>query len=444
MGTRPRYAWFWQPGTGKTLLNLFRQQARPLRTLVLAQKSIIHTAWVDDASKLDMPIVVARHKNRAKRIELIRAPGDHVLVTNYEQFRNHAREFMDSGIERLVVDESGKVKNRETKTFQSVVQLADRCKEVYILNGTPAPNCYTELWAQLRVVSPDAVGRDFYKWAYHWFTPRYDWVRNKRVVAGWTLKPDREEAFFESVALWSSTLRKSDCGDLPEQTDQVRKFTLSKPERDAYNGVADELTIALPTTFGGSSRVSIQAAGVMMKLRQISGGSILMEGRAHVLGNSKLAELKSVFEEYGRDPMVIWAEFTADIDRIAGAVREFYGCDAAVIDGRTKREIGDIVKDFQRGLIHKIIAHPASAGHGTDGLQDVCKCALYYGLSYSSDQHNQSRDRIHRTGQKNPCTYIYLIAEDTLDEVLYPVVHGKMKIQEGMLKELNRINSKRR
>ena len=62
--------------------------------------------------------------------------------------------------------------------------------------------------------------------------------------------------------------------------------------------------------------------------------------------------------------------------------------------------------------------------------------AVYYGLSFSAEEHMQSRDRLHRSGQKRPVTYIYLIAKETVDESLLWVVRKKSNKQQTLLKEL--------
>jgi SNF2 family DNA or RNA helicase len=50
---------------------------------------------------------------------------------------------------------------------------------------------------------------------------------------------------------------------------------------------------------------------------------------------------------------------------------------------------------------------------------------VYYSISYNFEELYQSRDRIHRKGQMQPCTYISLLAEGTIDEVIYNVVNKK-------------------
>ena len=150
------------------------------------------------------------HTNKAKRKELILEGGNHILVTNYEQFRMNIDLFLESGIDRVVFDESSKVKNRKAKVTQAAIRMSDACNEVYLLSGTPSPNCETELWSQLRVVSPVASGLQFYKWAYNWFMPITENIRGKNVIARWVPKNDMISQFHEYLKRWSWALRKED------------------------------------------------------------------------------------------------------------------------------------------------------------------------------------------------------------------------------------------
>lgn len=436
--TKPKFAFFWAPGTGKTIAMLSIYKERPMRTLVVASKAIIHTAWKKDAELMDVPLVVAHHANRRKRFELIREPGDHVLVTNYEQFRAHAEEFAKSGVARVIFDESSKLKNRKAKVSIAAHKFGDNCREAYLLSGTPAPNCPTELWSQLRTLNVRASGASFFSWAHKWFIPIMQPGRGgKQVIGKWVSKTDQVSAFNDSLRPWSWALRKEDCLDLPPQVDQIREVELSKDERKQYDTIVDELRMTVPAEEGPCENVSVTVAGeaVMMKLRQVVGGAVRVDGEAVEIGSSKVDALLETIGELGDEPTVIWCEFRADIDRIARRLTA-NGDRCGIIDGRTSHRVGEIVDDFVAGRTNRIIAHPKAAGHGTDGLQKVCRYAIYFGLSFSAEEHAQSRDRIHRSGQKQSVTYIYLIAKDTIDEPLLWVVRKKSSKQRALLHEL--------
>lgn len=430
---RSRFAFFWSPGTGKTIAIQSVQLERPMRTLVVATKSIIWSAWVKDAELTGVECLSVYHKNRAKRLELIRQPGDHIMVTNYEQFRAHVDEFIASGVRRVVFDESSKIKNRKAKVTQAAIKMGDACDEAYLLSGTPAPNCATELWSQLRVVSPRASGLQFYKWAYEWFLPIVENIRGKRVISRWVPKPDKQAEFNEYLRSWTWALRKEECLDLPAQLDVVREVEPSSVERKTYNTLVEELKL----TCGQGAEVTVASEAVLMKLRQVAGGMVKVKGKddPQVIGSTKLDALVEVLDEIGPEPAVIWCEFRADIDRIVRTLTQ-QGDSVGIIDGRTSGQAQETIDKFMKGELNRLVCHPKAAGHGTDGLQKVCKYAVYYSLSFSAEEHEQSRDRLHRSGQHHPVTYVYMIAKDSVDESLLWVVRRKASKQHALLREL--------
>jgi len=281
-----------------------------------------------------------------------------------------------------------------------------------------------------------ASGLQFYKWAYNWFMPITENIRGRNVIARWIPKKDMISQFHAYLKRWSWALRKEDCLDLPIQMDVVRVFELAKPGQKIYNQVIEELRLCCKSNDGDyDTTVSVRSEAVLMKLRQVAGGTVKVNDTPTEVGSSKLDTLVDVLAEIGSEPAIIWAEFTADIDRIARRLTK-EGNKVGIIDGRTSKHAQEYINKFVSGELDRLVLHPKAAGHGTDGLQKVCQYAIYYGLSFSAEEHMQSRDRLHRSGQKRPVTYIYLIAKDSVDESLLWVVRKKSTKQQTLLKEL--------
>ena len=448
---RPRFALFWKPGTGKTLAILGICKDRPKRTLVVATESIVETAWVKDGDLIGVPVVNGMGTKK-KRRAILEDESIQVVAINYDQFRIEWEFIKECGFERFVFDESSMLKNRESKTFAA----ATRCVwsspdiECYLLTGTPAPNSPIEVWSQLYMVDKKAAGGTFWRFANHFFAPDEEYITvrgggRKKVIRGWFFKSaNAKEQFEKHLANHSWALRKQDCIDLIEPTNAEIMVELSRNERTAYEGVrSDAILSFLKDPNGKVTRdnlivEAVKTQGAMMKLRQIAGGTIHTEAGPKKVGDAKLKALAQWLDEAGPDtPVLIWAEFTAEIDAIADLLLQ-RGEKYSIIDGRTKGGVAPIVNRFQNGDINRIIAHPQAAGHGTDGLQKVCQYAVFYSLSFSAEYHEQARDRLHRSGQTNAVTYVYLLAEDTIDEAMYEVVSGKMNAQDALLKELGR------
>ena len=98
-----------------------------------------------------------------------------------------------------------------------------------------------------------------------------------------------------------------------------------------------------------------------------------------------------------------------------------------------------MIAGFKDGTYQYLIANPQSAAHGLTFVN--CSYAVYFSLTYSYELAKQSQDRIHRIGQDSKCTYYYLIARDTIDEVVYKAVQEKKNLSESVLFYLKNGNS---
>ena len=95
------------------------------------------------------------------------------------------------------------------------------------------------------------------------------------------------------------------------------------------------------------------------------------------------------------------------------------------------------IKAFQEGKTRFLIAHPKSGGMGLTFTN--CSYMIWFSISYSQEEHSQANDRIYRIGQKNNCTYIYFLAKDTIDEIIYEALQKKQNLAMKCLEMLKGI-----
>jgi len=81
-----------------------------------------------------------------------------------------------------------------------------------------------------------------------------------------------------------------------------------------------------------------------------------------------------------------------------------------------------------------LICQPAAAGHGI--TLTAASYAIYYSHGYSFETYKQSRDRIHRTGQRHPCTYYHLVANRTIDERVLKALGTKRDAHDEVMELL--------
>jgi SNF2 family DNA or RNA helicase len=204
----------------------------------------------------------------------------------------------------------------------------------------------------------------------------------------------------------------------------IRKVFLSPYEQRAYDTLKRDYVLR----FGDEEVLVKTMLTEIMKLRQLTSGFAYGEEGTYSTGHSKLDELKSLLEEIGNHQVIIWANFREEILQLFDNLKN-----SDALFGETHRR-ADVIKRFQDGETKYLIANPMSGGHGLTFTN--CQYAVYYSLNYSYEYQKQSQDRIHRIGQTKKCTYYYLIADGTIDEVIYKVLQSKHGLSQETLNYL--------
>ncbi|MBI4397480.1 MAG: DEAD/DEAH box helicase [Elusimicrobia bacterium] len=414
------YALFMETGTGKTLTAIEAIKHRRVKTLIVCPLSTIESVWMEELAKW-APGLKAVNLWRALKSGGVQPGKADVFVINFESFRKIPEDFFDE-IGFLVVDESSRMKDHRSQITKAFLAAARVVPKRLILSGTPAPNSCLEYWAQMCFVNPDILGENFYVYRNTYFYPvgyggfQYNCTAQNR------------ERIMERVRRQACFFSKEDCLDLPEQVFEKRAYLMEPEQRKIYNTML-KLNIAelKDKTVLGSNELA-----KLMKLRQITSGfAITEDGSEADVSDGKLRLLMEVLEEIGPKQVITWCQFHWEIRKI----KELLGDKAATIYGEVSQgEKEQAIRDFKEGKVQYLIAHPKSAGHGLTFVN--CSYAVYFSLSYSLEEEKQSQDRIHRIGQKHKTTYLTLLAEDSIDEVIHRALRKKQDIAEAMLEML--------
>jgi len=445
-------ALFHDCGTGKTYTALkiiewfwLKQQNSLVKNpefgpaLVVCPLSIIEAAWIEDCKKFTPHLNIVSLWDKASANRKKRLAEDHdiyvcdIYVCNYETFKSLYPEICTKGFKVMIVDESSKMKKTKSQITQAILSLAGikfrRSKyktdvvipHRYVLSGTPAPNDESEYWAQIKFIT--GPGDECLNGNYYAFRSKY-FVTIPLGLTGQKMFKFREsmqQEFMDSIKPVTHIVSKDDVLDLPEQVHQVRKVYLSQPERQAYDTMKKDLVLR----FEDEMVLSTTALTEVMKLRQLTSGFIYGEEGTHRTGKSKFNELMALLEEIGDHQVIIWCNFREEIQILLKELKSV----AALWSRTDDRE--SVIHAFQKGHTQYLVANPQSAAHGLTFTN--CRYAIYFSLNYSYEMQKQSQDRIHRIGQKHNTTYYYLIADKTVDEMIYKTVLRKGNLSKTIL-----------
>jgi SNF2 family DNA or RNA helicase len=125
--------------------------------------------------------------------------------------------------------------------------------------------------------------------------------------------------------------------------------------------------------------------------------------------------------------LVIFVRFLPEIDAIRSMLaRKNIG--HVVISGEVK-DRAELVNQFQHDKNVKVfVGQLQTTGMGL--TLTAADTAVFYSLSYNFADYEQARARIHRIGQKNACTYIHLVAENTIDEKVMAALRSKKNMAD--------------
>jgi SNF2 family DNA or RNA helicase len=107
----------------------------------------------------------------------------------------------------------------------------------------------------------------------------------------------------------------------------------------------------------------------------------------------------------------------------------------------------DTAYSFSKSEIPILLLHPASCGHGIDGLQNATNKIVFFSLDWSHELREQTIARIGKVRQKQAgldrSVFIYQIAvRDSIDEDIMERCITKKTVEETLKAGLARRNLK--
>ena len=389
------FALFMDQGCGKTLPAIIRileliKSKQIKDALVIAPKAVLGS-WYRDFEKFE----TYEQEILTKKVTLI----------NYDMAWRKPELVKHWGC--IILDESHYIKNRTSKRSQFILKLALKSDYRYILTGTPISNGKLEdIWSQYAFLQPVLQrGKVASKilGTYSEFLEKYCILNQFYAPSSYRNVNELQNI----IAEHSYRVIKSQCLDLPKKLpDQIYEVELK--EKALYKELHKYSTI---------EKYEILAENPlsrMIRLRQVCSGFINTEKEQIILKCEKIKALKEFLEGYEKK-LVIFTQFTYSIVQIEALLQEMK-IRYVTLDGRQKDKF--VWREFQSDeSIQVIICQYESACAGIDLFS--ADTIIYYEPTIRSTTLEQSRDRIHRTGQKNPCSYIHFITKGTLEEEIY-------------------------
>lgn len=389
--------------------------------LVIAPKRVAEDTWGREAAKWDHLSLLRMSKvlgSEKERLAALGADAD-IYVINRENVTWLVKT-LGAGwdFDTVIIDELSSFKNIQALRFKSLRRVRPRIRRLIGLTGTPMPNGYMDLWAEMYLLDRgERLGKTITGYRDQYFStvqlPGFPLYR---------LRQGADKLINAKVADICLSMKASDYLKLEEPLYITAPVTLPAKVMSRYRVMERNAVL----TLGASEITAANAAAVTTKLLQMANGAVYDEccSVTHV-HDKKLERLEELVEEAAGRPVLVFYAFRHDRDRIRA-------CLGSVV---RELETPEDIKDWNDRKIPVLLAHPASCGHGLN-LQEGGDIIIWFGLPWSLELYQQANARLHRQGQMGSVRIYHLVAEGTVDEDVLQALQGKGETQEGFLRAL--------
>lgn len=457
MANVERCALWAKPGMGKTVLTmthldlLHNVWGEDAPTLVLAPLRVARDGWATEAAKwehlsgLEVVPVIGDAKQRAAALRR----DAQVFATNYDNLvwlRDHFKAAGKAWPFRTVVaDECTKIKGFRLGGYkkdgtpkkssgaggvraQAIGSFAHKDVKRWVnLSGTPASNGLEDLWGQTWFLDAGfRLGRTFGEFQNRWFGFRNR--KDDKTGRVYTERYAFDHAADEIHARLADiclTLDPRDWFDIKEPIVNVIEVTLPASAKVKYREMERELF----TMIEAAEVEAFSAAAKYGKCLQMAGGAVFLEGGVKwvEVHQEKLDALQELVDATGEDPLLVSYHYTHEFERIKARFPDALNMANEVDLNAAKAGKGKLW-----------LGHPASMGHGVDGLQEHCNTVVFFAQDPNLEYHDQILERVGpmrqlQSGKDRPVFVHYLVAKGTIDELEMSRRQTKRSVQDALL-----------
>lgn len=415
-------------GTGKTAVALAAIQARldygtNKRAIVVAPPKVINN-WPIEAAKWESTLKIALLTgNPAERAAMVKDTTKDVLVVSLNNLNSLLA--LNHGCDLILIDELSKATGKQTSKLKN--KPADTIITRWAMTATPVSESFENLYAMCRIIdSGKALGRSKQSYLTKYFYPT-DYKQYN-----WALQAGSDTKILEKVEHLIHIIDyKKEEFMAPIITDDYL-FKLPAATLKRYDMMRKDMLVDLDDT----TIVAANAAVMTSKLRQMASGFALNEDGAVIEYDNFRAEAASkwIEELEGRTAIILY-EYNHQRDQLQRVLAQMEILFTCVYGGSDSE--GSIAA-FKDGAVQILVAQQSTLSHGVDGLQHVCADLLFFQPCWSKDINEQAQGRIHRQGQTKQVRVTYLVAENTVDDVVLTRLEDKSQHMSAFMDHLNK------
>ncbi|KAH1201018.1 SWI/SNF-related matrix-associated actin-dependent regulator of chromatin subfamily A-like protein 1 [Glycine max] len=339
-------------------------------------------------------------------------------IISYDLVPKLQNMLMTHDFKVVIADESHFLKNAQAKRTTASLPVIKKAQYALLLSGTPALSRPIELFKQLEALYPD-VYRNV-----HEYGNRYCKGGVFGVYQGASNHEELHNLIKATVMI--RRLKKDVLSQLPVKRRQQVFLDLENKDMKQINALFQELEMV---------KAKIKAAKSQEEAESLKFAQKNLINKIYT--DSAEAKIPSVLDYIGTVieagcKFLIFAHHQPMIDSIHEfLLKKKVGC--IRIDGGTPAASRQqLVTDFQEKDAIKAAVLSIKAG-GVGLTLTAASTVIFAELSWTPGDLIQAEDRAHRIGQVSSVNIYYLLANDTVDDIIWDVVQSKLENLGQML-----------
>lgn len=300
-----------------------------------------------------------------------------------------------AGYDLIIVDEATHYKNANSKRWKVLNRIIKPETWVWMMTGTPAAQSPLDAFGLAKMINPLAVPRSFssFREMVMYKVTQFKWVPKDNAV-------NKVHAALQPAIRYT----KEQCLDLPEMTYAKREIELTPQQNKYYKAIRSHML----TMAAGEQVTAPNAAVTMNKLLQISCGAVYADSGETVEFDIKnrYKVLKEVIDEASQK-VLIFVPFKHVIDILSEKLFKDKISNGIIRGDVSVSKRTQLFKEFQETDDPRVlIIQPQAAAHGV--TLTAANTIVWWGPVASLETYAQANARVHRSGQRHPCTVVQL------------------------------------
>lgn len=379
--------------------------------------------------KLEAQVILNSKDVLRPEAKLVIISYDLVSRAGNERFR---RTYDGQPYKMIVCDESHNLKTLESNRTKTVMPMLKQAKVAILCTGTPVLNRASELYPQIAGLLPNFIP-SFEEFAIR-YSVRKDFTINMRRLTTWVgAIRARELHTMLKSSIMVRRLKPEVAQQLPDKFRQRVPLDDEKLDKKILAEISGKME-------GGSMEYGFDGMGMGEPTGK-------MKSIMEIFTLTALAKLKAV-ESYletlveSETRFICFAHHQTMLKGLAERLKKDK-VTFVLIEGSTSAQLRDVYcqafntvpgeEGFTSSAPQVALLSITACSSGLNLHRGGCSTVVFAELFWVTGTLLQAEDRVHRIGQENTVNIHYLIAANTIDDIMYRVIDQKCNDMTGIL-----------